>query len=375
MGEEKNGASQLREVHHLLTQGKSHEAQLLSSRIAEEKPAPFEELSYLDAWYALTQDHWEQVTEQVREFPVLQHVKERESLLTNGSVRRRRPICLLMLGEMAYQLGYPEEASEHIRHCLALLSERRMNIPEVRALAHWSLGRIALEMHQTAQALTQYTTAKNLCSDDETQRPLLIVILTGLCETYIQLEQYEQALMTGKQALRLLQLQENACQEKILLLLSRVCLSLGDNASALSYAQDAWQTAKQTNDPTHLAKILLVLADVQYNEHQTQEARASCQQVLALLLADQEPALRGKAFFLLGKIAEAEWRSQQTQDELVNQALDWYKQAHELFESLHDASALANVAQHLAQLLEDRGQPEQALRYWKNAYMLAGQRG
>lgn len=376
MGEEKKDASQLREVHHLLTQGKSDEAQTVLAQISGETPALRHELDYVHAWNAAVQEQWELVAQQVQNFPVLLHVKERADLLTNGSARRRRPMCLLMLGEMARKLGYPEEAIDHIQHGLALLNERRMNIPEVRLLAYCNLGRLALEMNQTAQALIQYEAARNLCSDEGSEHPLLPTILMGLCETYIRLEQFEQALAIGKQALHLLE-QGNAigCQEQLLLMLSRASLSLHDSASALVYAQDAQRRAQTTGDPVHLSNALLVLARVQYRERQTQEARANCQEILTLLQEMQDHPLRGSALFLLGKITEAEWRLQPEQTVLANEAQTWYEQACAFFTARHNLTSLARVARRLAQLLEDRGQPALALEHWKKAYTLTGERG
>ena len=376
MGEgTKEDASQLREVHHLLAQGRSDEAQVLLAQIAGETPASRHELTYLQAWYEVTQEHWEQVVQHVRELPVFLQKEERESLLTQGSIRRRRPICLLILGEMARETGYPEEAIEHIQHCMALLNERRMNIAEVRLLAHCSLGRLTLEMNQAAQALIQYETARSLYDADDVH-PLLVEILTGLCETYTRLERFEQALTTGKQALHLLQGENTiSSQEQLLLMLSRISLSLEDSASAFAYAQDARHVANHTNDPTRAAHTLLVIAEIEWKACRLLEARASCQQALALLSATQDQTLRGTTLFLLGKIAEARWHSQPGQEKSAEEALEWYEQAQAVFEARHDASSLAKVAKQLAQLLESRGQPKQALTHWKNAYILSEPRG
>jgi tetratricopeptide (TPR) repeat protein len=376
MGESKKDASQLREVHHLLMQGKSAEAHIRLTQIADEPPAQRKEFDYLQAWNALLQERWEDVTQQIRDIPALLRAEERESLLTNGSIRRRRPVCLLILGEMARELGYPEEATEHLQHCLALLNERRMNIPEVRLLAHCNLGQLALEMNQTAQALIQYETASGLCGAEEAEHVLFTTILTGLCETFTRLGRFEQALSTGKQALRLLRTNPSSgCQEPLLLMLSRVSLSLEDTASALAYAQDARHVANQANDPARVANSLLVLAEVQYKARQMQEARTNCQHTLALLSTPQDQPLRATTLFLSGKIAEAEWHHQPEQEKLATEALECYEQARASFDALHDASALAKVSRRLAQLLEDRGQPELALTHWKNAYMLSEQRG
>ena len=376
MGEGNKDASVLREVHHLLTQGKGEKAQVLLLQIAGALPTQSKELIYLHAWDAAVQEQWEMVAQQVRAIPAFLPEGEQESLLTNGSIRRRRPICLLILGKLASELGYPEEAIEHTQHCLVLLNERRMNIPEVRLLAHCSMGQLSLQMNQTAQALIQYEKAKSLCGTEEAKNPLWITILAGLCETYARLEQFEKALDTGKQALRSLQTNTNTnCRERLLLMLSRVSLSLDDSASALAYAQDAREVAKQTNNQARVANTLLVMAEIQQKMFQMQEARTSCQQALALLSVTQDQALRGATLFLLGKIAEAEWHHQPEQEALAQEALDHYEQALTLFETLRDTPALARVSKQLAQFLEARGQPALALIHWKNAYTLANQHG
>lgn len=374
MGEGKKDASLLREVHHLLTQGKSDEAQVLLAQITAETSVQRNESGYLYAWYAVVQERWENVIQHVREMPVFLDVEERENLLTNGSVRRRRPMCLLILGEMARKLGYPEEATEHLHHCLALLNERRMNIPEVRLLAHWSLGRQALEMNQTAQALLQFETANDLCDEEEPAHSLQAAILAGLCETQFRLEQFGPALTSGKQALRLLQASTPpGCQEQLLLLLSRISLALGENASALAYVQDARHLASQTHDNTRVANTLLVLAEIQQKENRGQEARASCQEALALLSTTPGQPLYGTALFLFGKIVETEWHEHPAQEALVREAQESYEQALALFTSLHDTAALVRISKQLAQLLEAAGEPEQALVHWKNAFRLSRQ--
>jgi len=376
MGEVKKNASQLREVHHLLTQGKGAEAQAVLALLPGETSVLRDELNYLQAWYAVVEEHWEDVAQQVRDFPVFLDKEDRESLLTEGSLRRRRPFFLLILGEMARAAGYPEEAIEHIQHALALLSERRMNIPEVRLLAHCSLGRLSLEMNQTAQALLQYETAQRLCGEEQPDHPLRAMILSGLCETYTRLGQFEQALTSGKQALHLLQSGAHAgCQEQLLLMLSRICLALEDYASALSYAQDARHTANLTSDHARQAQTLLLLAEIQQKQCQAQNARASCEEALALLSATPHLLLNGTALVLLGKIAESEWHHHPEQEALATEAQTRYEQAQTLFASLHDTASLARVSRQLAQLLESRGQPEQALAHWKKAFTLSEQRG
>ena len=376
MGEGKKDISQLRGVHHLLTQHKSDEAQALLARMAENAPDVPGERMYLQAWQAAVQEQWEIVAQQVRDMPVFLETEEREQLLTHGSARRRRPMCLLMLGAMARELGYPEEAIEHIQHGLSLLNERRMNIPEVRWLAYMSLGRLALEMNQTSQALLQYETARTLCHDENPESPLYAEILAGLCEAQARQEHFEQALATGKQALALLQADaDTSLQEHLLALLSQISLALNDYAAAQSYALNARSAAARGNDPLNLAQALLGLAEVQKHGCSLQEARANCTEALTLLKTAPAQHLKGNALFLLGKIAEAEWQQHPHQEQAASEAQAHYEQAQALFQELHDTAALARVSTCLARLLEAKGEPALALTHWKQAFILTEQRG
>jgi tetratricopeptide (TPR) repeat protein len=374
MGEGKKDASLLREVHHLLTQGKSDEAQALLAHIAAETTAQRHELDYLRAWDAAVQEQWENVAQLVRGIPVLLDREERESLLTNGSPRRRRPMCLLVLGEMARTLGYPEEASEHFQRCLSFLNERRMNIPEVRLLAYACQGKLALEINHIAQAQRHFVMAERLCEEEEPDSLLHATILTGLCETQFRLEQYEAALASGKHALRLYQARcAPSCHEQLLLLLSRICLALNDNASALAYVQDARRWASQADNATREGATLLVLAEVQQREKQAAVARASVQEALDLLAATPELPAYGNALFLAGKIAEDQWRAHPEEETPAVDAQSFYERALTFFTDHHDGAARARIARQFAQFLEARDQPEQALIQWKNAFTFARQ--
>lgn len=375
MGQGDKNASQLRGVHHLLTQGRSDEAEALLAQAAGdlETPAQKKELDYLYAWCAAAQECWEEVVQRVGAFPPAPHESARAELLADGSFRRRRPACLLFLGDMARELGYFEEALEHYQRCLKLLGERRMNIPEVRLLAHLSMAVLALRMDQPSQALTQYKTALDLCGE-ASGHPLLAILLTGLCEAHARLEQPTEALAAGQKALSLLQEKAQAgCQEQLLVLLSRVSLALHNGPAALTYAHNAWQVASDANNPTGMATILLMQARIHYEECQMKEARAACQQALAIPQALQDAHLHGTIVFAQGEIAEAEWHCHPERVDLADEAQSRYEEAQTIFESLSQTASLARVSMRLARFLEARGKPEQALTYWKTAFVLAKQ--
>ena len=160
-------------------------------------------------------------------------------------------------------------------------------------------------------------------------------------------------------------------QKHLFLMLSCISLALGESASAFAYAQDARYVADQTTDTVGVADALRMRAEIALHTGQLPEARTSCQQALALFPGDEHQQLRATTLLLLGQIAEEEWRGQPEQETLAEEAQERYEQAQVLFKTQQNGASLANVSLHLATLLEARGQPEQALSYWKHAYTLS----
>lgn len=374
MGAENKDASYLCEIHHLLTRGKGHEAETLLAQIVGETPAQQNEIAYLYAWCAVEQKSWEETVQRVWALAPALNKDEREAVLSSGSVHRRRPACLLLLGDMAQELGYLEESIEHYQYSLRLLNERRMNIPKMRVRAHYMLGTLALRTGQPVQALIQYETALRLC-DEKSEQPLSGLLFTGLCDAHAQQGNFSQALAAGQQALPLLQKNADTTHlEQLYVLLSRISLSLHDDASALTYAQDAWCSAHEANDPVRMANVSLALAEIHFTTGHMQQAQVSCQQAHSLQQRTQDRHLPGKIAFLAGKIAEARWRGQPDTITQAEEAMSRYEEARIAFAAIEDTTTLADITEHQARLLEAKGQHEQALVYWKDAYQFASKR-
>ena len=117
--------------------------------------------------------------------------------------RERRAFYLLCLGNAAIHLNRYEEASQHYTQCLKLLSGRRVNLPQVRIKARYSLGMTCIMSGLYVMAIQHYEEALLLCkniSEDEN----LPEIYYGLCDANRLLGKFESAYTYGVKRLPML---------------------------------------------------------------------------------------------------------------------------------------------------------------------------
>ncbi len=368
-------ASLLRQAHENLAQGQAEESKMLLTRLIENQPEPPPEIEYLLAWIAAEQNDWEEVGKLTNAPLFVQKALDTEDWLTATSVRRRRPGYFLRLALAARTLGYPQEAITHSQHGLKLLDERRMNIPEVRLQIHIMLGMLAIDTGDTDQAILQYETALELCGQDPTN-PLLAAIDEGLCEAYLQQKLFSQALEYGKQGLLI---SDNACKgerkEHLLLLLSRCSSALHDIDQAHTWIRQARNLANDSGIAERIARTLLAQAELLFEEGNWHAARQNCEQAST---SAHDTLSQGQIALLRGKIAEAEWSADpEKSSDLADEAMTFYEQAQSIFTNSDIPIAkthIVEVSVHQARLLENRGQTNEALTFWKTAYELGSNR-
>ncbi len=358
----------LRTAHQFLALGQVREAERVILQVADQIPMQDEELCYLRAWCASQQNNWEEVAQYIHGFSASD---EERTWLAEGSLRRRRPVFLLNMGQSASTLGYVRESLGHYQHGLHLLDERRMNIPEVRTRLHVLQGDIFLQIGPPSEALDQYEAALQACDGDSPA--LLVRLYSGLAEAQSQCGQNEEALVSVQQAWELLEGDAGIAEsskERLCLLFGALYLKSGDPARALSYVEEAVRLAEDAQDSQRLAAALLMRAEAQYAQHMCAEARCSCE--TALRQTSKGQRIYGQLALLCGKIIEA--NGCQTPDTSINidEAMHWYEEAQTTFAELDDVAGVAAVSIEQARLLESRGKPAQALEFWKKAYQRAG---
>lgn len=284
--------------------------------------------------------------------------------------RHRRPHYLLLLGNIALNLGRYDEAVRHYTQCIKLLDERRMNVLSVRIKARYGLGTAYTQTGLYATALAHYEEALHLCGEDSGHSDLPHIYY-GLCDVHRHLGNFEDAFEYGKKALQLYRkFSDKAMEGRMCNLLGRVCYQMRDFHNASYYYTEALALAMSANRPGLIMNNFTALADVRLAEGLPDVARRYCEH--ALEYKDRVPRghFHGMLYIVYGKVAEAEAQKAEGQRtrELVDEAISWYQRAEEVLSAIQAKAELAEVYGRMAQLLETSGQQERAIAYWKSAY-------
>lgn len=356
-------------AHLFITEGQGEEAQAVLDTIQVEDPSQRRELAYLRAWCYTLGEHWDEAAQFLLSADVNDEpASDIQSL--GQTERRRRASYLLLLGNIAINLGHYEEATRHFTRCIKFLDERRMNDVNVRIKARYGLGTAYTQTGFYAVALTHYEDALRLCGEDS-DHPELPNIYYGLCDAFRHVGNFVRAFEYGKKAEQLYRaLSDKAMEGRILNLLGRICYQMREYHDASYYYTESLALAMSANRPGLIMNNFTALADVRLAEGSLAEARRYCEH--ALEYKDRVPRAhyQGMLYIVYGKVAEAEAQkaSGQRARDLVNEAICWYQKAEEALSAIQAKTELADVYGRLAQLLESSGQQDKAIAYWKSAY-------
>src|SRR5437660_12794920 len=102
----------LHRAHLFITEGQEEEALATLSKISSEHPQDKLEIAYLNAWCYTLRGRWDEAAQFLlfTENPVVDYAEIQSAAQTE---RRRRAYYLLLLGNIAVNLGRYEEATRH----------------------------------------------------------------------------------------------------------------------------------------------------------------------------------------------------------------------------------------------------------------------
>ena len=289
---------------------------------------------------------------------------------TKHNERERRAFCLMCLGNTALVLNRFEEASQHYTQCLKLLNERRVNLPQVRIKTLNSLGLICITNGFYAMAIKHFEEALNLCKNVP-EHDVLPEINYGLCDANRQLRRYETAYIYGVKALQL------SKQKSMLTLESRMQHLLGK----INYQQNAYEEAanhymeslaiasQEHNQELKIANFT-ALADLLLAEDRLEEAKRYSQRALEIADVMYNRYYLGLLYLTCGNVtlAEIEQTEEEQHNMLFSKARSFFEQAKESLAQTQECALLGEVNRRIAQMLEQSGQTQEALAYWKTAY-------
>jgi tetratricopeptide (TPR) repeat protein len=353
----------------LMEEGQNELALTTLEEIQTDDPEQERQIAYLSAWCHTRLGHW---TEALRLLAPLYTPGSIEDNWNdaNHNERERRAFYLLCLGNAAVNLNRYEEASQHYMQCLKLLNERRVHLPQVRIKARFSLGMTCIASGFYALAIQHYEEALRLCKNDPNHEDLPDIYY-GLCDANRHLGKFEVAYKYGVQALDLYEKRGmRSMQGRIHNVLGRICFQLREYREATDHYMESLSIATLENSQNTKMVNFAALADLRLAENRLEEAQRYCDRALEVSKGLDDDLYLGLTYLVCGKVALAE--SEQAEGKghkrLFEEAREFFEKAKEHLTRAQAKDYLAEVYGRLAQMLEQSGQTQEALVYWKAAY-------
>lgn len=353
----------------LMEEGQNELALATLEEIQMDDPEQERQIAYLSAWCHTRLGHW---TEALRLLAPLYTPGSIEDNWNdaNHNERERRAFYLLCLGNAAVNLNRYEEASQHYMQCLKLLNERRVHLPQVRIKARYALGMTCIASGFYALAIQHYEEALRLCKNDPNHEDLPDIYY-GLCDANRHLGKFEAAYKYGVQALELYEKRGMRSMEgRIHNVLGRICYQLREYREATDHYMESLSIATLENSQNTKMVNFAALADLRLAENRLEEAQRYCDRALEVSQGLTDDMYLGLTYLVCGKVAQAESEQAEgkRQERLFEEAREFFEKAKEHLTRAQARDYLAEVYGRLAQMLEQSGQTQEALVYWKAAY-------
>jgi tetratricopeptide (TPR) repeat protein len=359
----------IRRARLLMEEGQNDLALATLEEIQSDDPEQQRQIAYLSAWCHTRLEHW---TEALRLLSPLYTPGNIEDNWNdaNHNERERRAFYLLCLGNAAVNLNRFEEASQHYMQCLKLLNERRVNLPQVRIKARYSLGMTCIASGFYALAIQHYEEALRLCKNDPDHEDLPHIYY-GLCDANRHLGNFEAAYKCGVKALELYEKRGMRSMEgRIHNVLGRICYQLREYHEATDHYMESLSIATLDNNQNLKMVNFAALADLRLAENRLEEAQRYCDRALEVAKGLDDDMYLGVMYLVCGKVAlaESEQAEGKRHESLFEEARELFEKAKEHLSKTQARNYLAEVYGRLAQMLEKSGQPQEAISYWKTAY-------
>jgi len=337
--------------------------------IQTDDPEQERQMAYLSAWCHTRLEHWAEAQRLISQLYTPGNIEESWNDAKHNE-RERRAFYLLCLGNAAINLNRFEEASQHYTQCLKLLSERRVNLPQVRIKARYSLGMTCIMSGFYAMAIQHYEEALRLCQNNPDQEDLP-EIYYGLCDANRLLGKFESAYTFGVKALELyenrgMRTMEGRAQN----MLGRICYQIREYDEAADHYLESLSIATLDNNNKMKMVNFTALADLRLAENRQEEAQRYCQRALEVADGMHDNYYLGLMYLTCVKVtlAESEQAEGEQHEILFSNARRLFEKAKEHLSQTQASVLLGEVYGRIAQMLEKSGQSQEAISYWKTAY-------
>jgi tetratricopeptide (TPR) repeat protein len=367
VGDDRDVQKVLYRVRLQLEEGRYEAALAVLQEVHSDEEQQQREVAYLLSWCYIQSKRWADAIHMLS--PLLKReelVKERETL----AERERSVLSLLHLGIAAVNLSHYEDASHHFTLCLKVLHDRRVHLPSVRIKARYSLAMTCLMRGLYAAAIHHYEEALRLCQYYH-QEEVLPDIYYGLCSVYRCVGDYISAYTAGQEALRLYQQKaDRSLEARVHTILGRISFLLNDYREAADHYTESLAIGTSCQSPTMVMLNCAALAELRLAEARLDEAKRYCQFALEVMERTESAHMRGRTYHIIGKVSHAEAREAEgeLQQQLLEQAMRWYEKAKEQLAQTQAYADIAEVYGAWAQVLEDLGRAQEAIKYWRSGY-------
>ena len=337
--------------------------------IQTDDPEQERQMAYLSAWCHTRLDHWAEAQCLISQLYTPGNIEESWNDAKHNE-RERRAFYLLCLGNAAINLNRFEEASQHYTQCLKLLSERRVNLPQVRIKARYSLGMTCIMSGFYAMAIQHYEEALRLCQNNPDQEDLP-EIYYGLCDANRLLGKFESAYTFGVKAPELYEKRGMRTMEgRAQNMLGRICYQIREYEEAADHYLESLSIATLDNNQKMKMVNFTALADLRLAENRQEEAQRYCQRALEVADGMHDNYYLGLMYLTCVKVtlAESEQAEGEQHEILFSNARRLFEKAKEHLSQTQASVLLGEVYGRIAQMLEKSGQSQEAISYWKTAY-------
>jgi tetratricopeptide (TPR) repeat protein len=337
--------------------------------IQTDDPEQERQMAYLSAWCHTRLEHWAEAQHVISQLYTPGNIEESWNDAKHNE-RERRAFYLLCLGNAAINLNRFEEASQHYTQCLKLLSERRVNLPQVRIKARYSLGMTCSMSGFYAMAIQHYEEALRLCQNNPDQEDLP-EIYYGLCDANRLLGKFESAYTFGVKALELYEKRGMRTMEgRAQNMLGRICYQIREYDEAADHYLESLSIATLDNNQKMKMVNFTALADLRLAENRQEEAQRYCQRALEVADGMHDNYYLGLMYLTCVKVtlAESEQAEGEQHEILFSNARRLFEKAKEHLSQTQASVLLGEVYGRIAQMLEKSGQSQEAISYWKTAY-------
>src|SRR5713101_7218414 len=337
--------------------------------IQTNNPEQERQIAYLSAWCHTLLEQWTEARCLLLHLYPLSSIEENWNDAKHNE-RERRAFYLLCLGNAAIHLNRFEEASQHYTQCLKLLSERRVDLPQVRIKARYSLGMTCIMSGFYAMAIQHYEEALCLCKNIPDHEDLP-EIYYGLCDANRLLGKFDRSYTFGVKALELYEKRGMRIMEgRMQNVLGRICYQIREYDEAADHYLESLSIATLDNNQKMKMVNFTALADLRLAENRQEEAQRYCQRALEVADGMHDNYYLGLMYLTCGKVtlAESEQAEGVQHEILFSNARTLFEKAEEHLSQTQASVLLGEVYGRIAQMLEKSGQSREAITYWKTAY-------